>query len=117
MTLQTFNALRMEAENCETLEQYIAKCSGSVPAEWITDDETSEKAVYGLTLIWNLSRAYDFPHLLEMTGLSNLGFSLEYDIPLQTVEDWKMNRSKPRPWAFDVLACSAVGWTVESSCN
>ena len=117
MTVQNFNALRMKAKDCETLKQYIAECSGSVPAEWIADDGSAEKATYGLTLIWKLSHSYDFPHLLEMTGLSTVGFSLEYDIPLQTVEEWNMNRSTPRPFAFDILACSAVSWTVESSYN
>lgn len=115
MTVQNFNALRMKAKDCETLKQYINACSDSIPPEWISGDGSTEKITYGLTLIWELSHSYDFPHLLKMSGLSSVGFSLEYDIPLQTVEDWRMNQNLPHQWTFDILARSVISWIVESA--
>lgn len=103
ITYPRFQTLLSDVPDCSSMEEYIAECSGAVPAD------SAEEAIRLLTAIWAMSH----------NGLSNKSIAaacempvrriaITLDIPVRTVEDWSSGVRNPSPWQLPLIAYAVL---------
>lgn len=108
MLLSDFHRLRIDAEDCTSLEQFIAEESGSLPEECYPADGSGDAPIKILTIIWELSRCFTASKVREVSGLTQVEFARNYLIGKRTVEGWDMNETQPPSYALELLAADVV---------
>ena len=108
MLLSDFHRLRIAAEDCSSLEQYIAEEGGSLPEECYTADGSGDAPIKILSIIWDLSHDFNFRKLHAISGLTQESFVREYRIPRRTVEHWDVDERAPPPYVLELLAADVL---------
>lgn len=113
MTLAEFHRLRIDAEDCETLGQYMCEESGSLPAEYYSEDGLADKAIKIMKIIWELTHDFTFKKLRAVSGLTQVEMIKEYGIPRRTVEDWDGGHRVPPEYVLELLAADVLSTKIE----
>lgn len=108
MLLSEFHCLRIAAEDCSSLEQYIAEEGGSLPEECYPTDGSGDAPIKILTIIWELAHDFSFRKLRAISGLTQQSFVREYRIPRRTIEHWDVNERTPPPYVLELLAADVL---------
>lgn len=108
MLLSDFHRLRISAEDCSSLEQYIAEEGGSLPEECYPADGSRYAAIKILIFIWELTHDFNFRKLRAISGLTQAEFVREYRIPRRTIEHWDVGERTPPPYVLELLAADVV---------
>ena len=108
MTLTEFHRLRIDAEDCANLEEYIYEESGSLPAEFYSEDGSADKALKIMKIIWELTHDFTFKKLRAVSGLTQAEIIRDYGIPRRTVEDWDSGHRVPPEYVLELLAADVV---------
>ena len=108
MLLSDFHRLRTGAEECLSLEQYIAEEGGSLPEECYPADGSGDAPIKILTIIWELAHDFNFKKLRAVSGMTQAEFVREYRIPRRTVEHWDVDERTPPSYALELLAADVV---------
>ena len=108
MLLSDFHRLRIAAEECSSLEQYIAEEGGSLPEECYPADGSKYAPIKILIFIWELAHDFNFKKLRAISGLTQKAFVREYCIPRRTIEHWDVSERTPPPYVLELLAADVV---------
>lgn len=107
MLLSDFHRLRIDAEDCSSLEQYIAEEGGSLPEECYSADMSGDAPIKILNIIWELAHDFNFKKVRAVSGKTQSEFALEYGIPRRTVEDWEGSHSQLK-YVLELLAADVL---------
>lgn len=113
MTLAEFHRLRIAAEDCANLEEYIYEESGSLPAEYYSEGGSADKAIKIMKIIWELTNDFTFKKLRAISGMTQLEMIREYSIPRRTVEDWDGGHRVPPEYVLELLAADVLSTKIE----
>lgn len=108
MLLSDFHRLRVDAEECSSLDEYIAEEGGSLPEECYPADMSAEKPIKIMSIIWELAHDFYFKKLRAISGLTQESFVREYRIPRRTVEHWDVGERTPPSYVLELLAADIV---------
>ena len=108
MLLSDFRRLRIAAEDCSSLEQYISEEGGSLPEECYPADGSGDAPIKILTIIWELVHDFNFRKLRAISGMTQAEFVREYRIPRRTIEHWDVNERTPPPYVLELLAADVL---------
>ena len=108
MLLSEFHRLRIAAEDCSSLEQYIAEEGGSLPEECYSADGSRYAPIKILIFIWELAHDFNFRKLRQVSGLTQVKFAKEYGVPLRTIEKWDTGERTPPPYVIELLAADVI---------
>ena len=105
MTYTELHRLLIDADDCETFEQYLAETGGSLDAEFYE----AENAAYDLlTDVWKLYQNHTYRTLVEISGISNRQIAVRYGIPIRTVENWHVGKREIAPYLLDLIASDVL---------
>lgn len=107
MLLSEFHRLRIDAEDCSSLDEYIAEVGGSLPEECYPADMSAEKPIKIMSIIWELAHDFNFKKVRAVSGMTQSEFSIEYGIPRRTVEDWEGSHSQLK-YVLELLAADVL---------
>ena len=113
MTLAEFHRLRIDAEECGNLEEYMYEESGSLPAEYYSEDGSADKAIKIMKIIWELTNDFTFKKLRAISGMTQLEMIREYGIPRRTVADWDGGHRVPPEYVLALLAADVLSTEIE----
>lgn len=108
MLLTDFHRLRIDAEDCSSLDEYIAEEGGSLPEECYPADMSAEKPLKIMSIIWELAHDFNFKKLRAISGMTQAEFVREYCIPRRTVEHWDVGERTPPSYVLELLAADVV---------
>ena len=108
MLLSEFHRLRIAAEDCSSLEQYIAEEGSSLPEECYPADGSRYAPIKILIFIWELAHDFNFRKLRAISGMTQAEFVREYRIPRRTIEHWDVGERTPPPYVLELLAADVV---------
>ena len=108
MLLSEFHRLRIAAEDCSSLEQYIAEEVGSLPEKCYPADGSRYAPIKILIFIWELTHDFSFRKIRAISGLTQAEFVREYRIPRRTVEHWDVGERTPPSYVLELLAADVV---------
>ena len=108
MLLSDFHKLRISAEDCSSLEQYIAEEGGSLPEECYPADGSRYAPIKILIFIWELAHDFNFRKIRAISGMTQAEFVREYRIPRRTIEHWDVGERTPPPYVLELLAADVV---------
>jgi len=113
MLLSEFHRLRIDAEECSSLEQYIAEEGGSLPEECYPADMSGDAPIKILTVIWKLAHDFNAPKVRQISGMTQVEFSQNYLIAKRTVEAWDIGERQPPEYALELLAADVVSTKIK----
>jgi DNA-binding transcriptional regulator YiaG len=103
ITYTRFLSLLSDVPDCASLDEYIAECGGSVPAD------SAEEAIRLLTAIWTMSRdGLSIKSVAAACEVSVRRIAITLDIPARTVEDWSSGVRNPSPWQLPLIAYAVL---------
>lgn len=103
ITYPRFQALLSDVADCSSLEEYIAECGGSVPAD------SAEEAIRILSAIWAMARdGLTIKSIADACDLSMLSLCKHLDISRRTVGDWATGQRNPPAWQLPLIAYATV---------
>lgn len=105
MTKQHFHAHRINALGCTDFDQFVSECGGSMPEEYHSDDVDIVSAMRN---IWDLAHDFTFRRLHDIHGGSLKDISIEYGIPLRSLEDWNAGLRTPPEYVLEFLAADVM---------
>lgn len=108
MLLADFHRLRIAAEDCSSLDEFIAEVGGSLPEECYPADMSAEKPIKIMSIIWELAHDFNFRKLCAVSGMTQAEFVREYRIPRRTVEHWDVGERTPPSYVLELLAADVV---------
>ena len=108
MLLSEFHRLRIAADGCSSLEQYIAEEGSSLPEECYPADGSRYAPIKILIFIWELTHDFNFRKLRAISGMTQAEFVREYRIPRRTIEHWDVGERTPPPYVLELLAADVV---------
>lgn len=108
MLLSEFHRLRIAAEECSSLDEYISEEGGSLPEECYPADGSGDAPIKILSIIWELSHDLNFRKLRAISGLTQESFVREYRIPRRTIEHWDVGERTPPPYVLELLAADML---------
>lgn len=108
MLLSEFHRLRIDAEECSSLDEFIAEVGGSLPEEFYPADGSGDAPIKMLTTIWELAHDFNFRKLRQISGLTQEAFAREYCIPRRTIEHWDVDERTPPSYVLELLAADIV---------
>lgn len=108
MLLSEFHRLRIDAEDCSSLDEFIAEVGGSLPEECYPADGSGDAPIKILTIIWELSHDFNFRKLRQISGMTQAEFVREYRIPRRTVDHWDVDERTPPSYVLELLAADVV---------
>ena len=86
MLLSDFHKLRIAADECSSLDEFIVEEGGSLPEECYTADGSGDAPIKILIIIWELTHDFNFRKLRAISGMTQAEFVREYRIPRRTIE-------------------------------
>ena len=108
MLLTDFHRLRIDAEDCSSLDEFIAEEGGSLPEECYSADGSGDAPIKILTIIWELAHDFNFRKLRQISGLTQAKFAQEYGVPPRTLEKWDTGERTPPPYVIELLAADVI---------
>lgn len=115
MLLSEFHRLRIAAEECSSLDEFISEEGGSLPEECYSADGNGDAPIKILTIIWELAHDFNFKKLRAISGLTQAEFVREYRIPRRTVEHWDVGERTPPPYVLELLAADVVSAKIKEA--
>lgn len=115
MLLSEFHRLRIDAEDCSSLDEYIAEVGGSLPEECYPADMSAEKPIKIMTIIWELAHDFNFKKLRAVSGMTQTEFVREYRIPRRTVDHWDVDERTPPSYVLELLAADVVSAKIKEA--
>ena len=113
MLLSDFHRLRIGAEECSSLDEFIAEEGGSLPEECYPADGSGDAPIKILTIIWELAHDFNFKKLRAISGMTQAKFAQEYGVPPRTLEKWDTGERTPPPYVIELLAANVITELVE----
>lgn len=108
ITYPRFQALLIDVPDCASLEEYIAECGGSVPAD------SAEEAIRILTAVWTMAHdGLTIRSIADACDLSMLSLCKHLDISRRTVGDWSTGQRNPPAWQLPLIAYAALSIAAE----
>ena len=105
MTYIELHRLLIDADECETFEQFLAETGGSLDAEFYE----SENAAYNLlTDLWKLHQNHTYRTMVEISGISNRQIAVRYGSPIRTAENWHTGEREMTPYFLDLMAADVL---------
>lgn len=105
MTYTELHRLLIDADECESLEQFLAETGGSLDAEFYE----SENAAYNLLAdVWKLHESHTYRTMVEISGLSNRQIAVRYGIPIRTAENWHISKREIATYLLDLIAADVL---------
>lgn len=108
MLLSEFHRLRIDAEDCSSLDEYIAEEGGSLPEECYPADGSGDAPIKIMSIIWELAHDFNFRKLRQISGLTRESFVREYCVPRRTIEHWDVDERTPPSYVLELLAADVV---------
>lgn len=108
MLLSEFHRLRIAADECSSLDEFIAEEGGSLPEECYSADGSGDAPIKILTIIWELAHDFNFKKLRAIIGMTQAEFVREYRIPRRTVEHWDVGERTPPSYVLEMLAADVL---------
>ena len=108
MLLSDFRRLRIAAEECSSLDEYIAEEGGSLPEECYPADGSGDAPIKILTIIWELAHDFCVSKVRAISGMTQAEFVREYRIPRRTIEHGDVGERTPPPYVLELLAADVV---------
>lgn len=108
MLLTDFHRLRIDAEDCSSLDEFIAEVGGSLPEECYPADGSGDAPIKILSIIWELSHDFNFRKLRQISGLTQAKFAQKYGVPPRTLEKWDTGERTPPPYVIELLAAEVI---------
>lgn len=108
MLLSDFHRLRIAAEECSSLDEYIAEEGGNLPEECYPADRSGDAPIKILSIIWELAHDFNYKKLRQVSGLTQEAFAREYCIPRRTIEHWDVDERTPPSYVLELLAADVV---------
>ncbi len=108
MLLSDFHRLRIAADDCSSLDEYIAEEGGSLPEECYSANGSGDAPIKILTTIWELAHDFNFRKLRQISGLTQAKFAQEYGVPPRTLEKWDTGERTPPPYVIELLAADVI---------
>lgn len=108
MLLTDFHRLRIDAEDCSSLDEFIAEEGGSLPEECYPADGSGDAPIKILSIIWELSHYFNFRKLRQISGLTQAKFAQKYGVPPRTLEKWDTGERTPPPYVIELLAAEVI---------
>lgn len=108
MLLTDFHRLRIDAEECSSLDEFIAEEGGSLPEECYPADMSAEKPIKIMSIIWELAHDFRASKVRAVSGMTQAEFVREYRIPRRTVEHWDVGERTPPSYVLELLAADVV---------
>lgn len=108
MMLSDFHKLRIAAEECSSLDEFIAEEGGSLLEDCYPADGSGDAPIKILTIIWELTHDFNFRKLRAISGLTQESFVREYRIPRRTIEHWDVGERTPPSYVLELLAADVV---------
>ena len=108
MLLTEFHRLRIDAEECSSLDEYIVEEGGSLPEECYPADGSRYAPIKILIFIWELAHDFNFRKLRAISGMTQAEFVREYRIPRSTIEHWDVSERTPPSYVLELLAADVV---------
>lgn len=108
MLLSDFHRLRIAADECSSLDEYIAEEGGSLPEECYSANGSGDAPIKILSIIWELAHDFNFRKLRAISGLTQESFVREYRIPRRTIEHWDADERTPPSYVLELLAADVV---------
>lgn len=108
MLLSDFHRLRIAAEDCSSLDEYIAEEGGSLPEECYPADGSGDAPIKILTIIWELAHDFCASKVRAISGMTQAEFVREYCIPRRTIEHWDVVERTPPPYVLELLAADVL---------
>ena len=102
-----FMRLLAEADECGTLDIFIADCGGAVSME----DESA--VVQLMTMIWTLRGGMSIKAIAKAAGISVRRIGTAYGIPVRTLENWSAGVSRPPEWQLPLIAYAVIADVME----
>ena len=108
MLITEFHRLRIDAEECSSLDEFIAEVGGSLPEDCYPADGSGDAPVKILTIIWELAHDFCVSKVRAISGMTQAEFVREYRIPRRTIEHWNVGERTPPPYVLELLAADVV---------
>ena len=108
MLITEFHRLRIDAEECSSLDEFIAEVGGSLPEDCYPADGSGDAPVKILTIIWELAHDFCVSKVRAISGMTQAEFVREYRIPRRTIEHWDVGERTPPPYVLELLAADVV---------
>ena len=108
MLLSDFHRLRIAAEECSSLDEFITEEGGSLPEECYPADGSGDAPIKILSIIWELAHDFNFRKIRAISGMTQAEFVREYHIPRRTVEHWDVNERTPPSYVLELLAADVL---------
>ena len=108
MLLTDFHRLRIGAEECSSLDEFIAEEGGSLPEECYAADGSGDAPIKILKTIWELAHDFNFRKIRAISGMTQAEVVREYRIPRRTVEHWDVGERTPPSYVLELLAADVV---------
>jgi hypothetical protein len=108
MLLSDFHRLRIAAEDCSSLDEFIAEVGGSLPEECYPSDMSAEKPIKIMSIIWELAHDFCASKVRAVSGMTQAEFVREYRIPRRTVDHWDVDERTPPSYVLELLAADVV---------
>lgn len=105
MTYTELHRLLIDANECETFEQYLAETGGSLEAEFY---ETENAAYDLLADVWRLHENHTYRTVVEISGTSNRQIAVRYGIPIRTAENWHADNREIAPYLLGLMAADIL---------
>lgn len=112
MTYSIFLSLCVDAAECHSFEQFCAECGGACPPECFSEDAKEDTTINFLQFCWDYSLNRSFQTVHHLSGLSQAAFSISYQIPIRSIEDWLRGIRMPPAYVVDLLAFAVCCNTV-----
>lgn len=108
MLLSEFHRLRIAAEECSSLDEYIVEEGGSLPEECYPADMSAEKPIKIMSIIWELAHDFCASKVRAISGMTQAEFVREYRIPRRTIEHWDVGERTPPSYVLELLAADVL---------
>lgn len=102
-----FLRLLEQADDCETLDAFIADFGGAVGM----GDESA--VVQLMTMIWAIRGGMTIKAIAQEAGTSVRRFGMTYGIPVRTLENWSSGVNRPSEWLLPLIAYAVIADAME----
>lgn len=103
-----FHRLRIDAEECGSLEEFINKCGGSLPSEYYNESGDAQPALDLLIAVWDIAHDFRLTTVRKISGLTQRGMAQRFGVPCRTIEDWDAGNRAPTEYLLEFIAADVL---------
>lgn len=106
MKLSEVSRLLCTAQECNTIEDYLAECGGSLPDDSYYDH--ADKAIETLKVLYACRDGVNIQTLLALHGGGVTEFRKEYGLPKQTLWNWMTGHNAPPQYVLRLILADLI---------